>query len=154
MPTPLLETRLFAVLLGGCALALGALHATDAGQDALLRRFHLRPASTAEWMALQPLPGMYNFANRAWTSRRPVAWDRLDVDPTVDDGRYVNHYPTRIVTFASSRAAWGRHGCPDYLYVESTVRGRSLQSRYRLDRDADRLTMTLDASGSTQPCAP
>lgn len=154
MPTPLLETRLFAVLLGVCALALGVLHATDAGQDALMRRFHLRPASTAEWVALQPLPGMYNFANRSWTSRRPVAWERLDEDRSVEGGEHFNHYPTRVVTFASSRAAWGRHGCPDYVYVESAVRGRTLRSRFRLDRDADRLRMSLDVSEIVRPCVP
>ena len=154
MPTPLLETRLFAVLLGACALALVGLHGTGAGQDALLRRFHLRPASTVEWVALQPLPGMYNFVNRAWTSRRPVAWDRLNEDPSVADGKYYNHYPTRAVTFTLARSAWGVAGCPDYLYAESRVRGRTLRSRFRLDPEGDALRMSLDAGEPSPRCAP
>ncbi|MEM1114938.1 MAG: hypothetical protein AAF845_05860 [Bacteroidota bacterium] len=146
-------TYVLASLLGVAALSLVALHATSAGQDALLRRAHLRPASVAEWTALQPLPGMYNFQNRAWASRKRIAWERLDESDAVQGGEYYNHYPTRMVTFLPTRAPWGHVGCSDFLYVESRVRGRSLRSRFRIDRqEGGSLTMQVDRQSGGSTC--
>ena len=146
MAPPAPATTLFAAFLVGAALALVGLHGSDAGVDALLRRQHLRPASVAEWVAVQPLPGMYTFANRAWASTRPTPCDGLDVDtqdPEAVPLGYVNHYPTRLVTFQPDRYTWGAPGAPSWLHVESRVRGRALWSTYHVEHSGDALTMTL-----------
>ena len=146
MHAPSLPTALFAALLSAAAVALVGLNATGAGQDALMRRQHVRPTSAAQWVALQPLPGMYTLANRAWSSDRDVPCADLDAEAT--SLGYVNHYPTRLVTFETSRHAWGVPGGPSRLYVESRVRGRVLRSLYRVERAGGRLSMTRATSGA------
>lgn len=148
MPRPSAPTTAFAALLAVAATALVGLHATDAGLDVLLRRMHLRPASTAEWVATQPLPGMYNFANRARVSPLDMPWD--EVWPEGEPGAYVNHYPPRVATFVQARAGFRALPCPAFVYAESAVRGRTLRTRWRVAPHGDGLR--LDRAGFDPSC--
>ncbi|MEM0961011.1 MAG: hypothetical protein AAGK21_00560 [Bacteroidota bacterium] len=135
MPAPAPQTTALGTLVAIAAASLIGLHSTDVGLDALLRRFHLKPASTAEWVALQPLPGMYNFANRVTVLLEPVPWSRLDSEPDSFRMYHVNHYPPREITFANKRQLWRHNGCPWYLYAESAVRGRVLRTRFTVTKE-------------------
>ena len=148
MPAASPPTRLFAAALAGAAVWLVGLHATAGGRDALLRRQHLRPASAATWLAMQPLPGMYNFANRAWKADAVIAWSELD--GRANPYGYVNHYPAQVLSFRPGRSNWANRGCPSFLYVESAAHGRRLRTRYRVSRRPDGLHVAR--SGAEPRC--
>lgn len=97
-----------------------------------LHRFHLRSSSFAWWSLQQPIPTMYNFANRHQVSEIPPGF----IDPILDDlgvgpeKRYINHFPVRVVTWASGRALHLRDGKDRWVTVESSYRGLTLKSRF------------------------
>ena len=92
-----------------------------------LHRFHLRSESFVWWAIQQPIPSMYNFANRFEVSRFPPGL----VDPIFDDTekRYINHFPLRILTFANTRYRFLLAGQDRWVTVDSTYRGQTLETR-------------------------
>lgn len=75
---------------------------------ATLRRFHLRTGSFAGWAAQFPIPAMYNFANTYQVRKWPEgAMEGLPVMIDDDEGiiqeRYINHFPSRVITFGRER---------------------------------------------------
>ena len=140
----------------GSVLALAALvlcvaHALPGPQRLLMERQHLRAPSFAAWAAAQPLPSMYTFAHQAWTSDSLVAW------AAVEEGRagwmgYVNHYPTRRVTFGWDRQRFAGRGQPTYFYAQTTGRGLVVRSVYRVEpAGGGRLRFALVDGGARRP---
>ena len=114
-----------------------------------LHRFHLRSDSFAWWSIQQPIPSMYNFANRYEVTEIPPGF----LDPIVADvteRRYINHFPARVLTWASRRYHNLRDGKDRWATIESSYRGQTLTTRvhakavgdgrYQLIRLSDRET--------------
>jgi len=124
--------------------------------ESTMERFHLRSSSFAWWAVQQPIPAMYNFANRTEIRDLPPA-DHLVglVDPFLLDplateatnaspadpsrrelgivgGRMINHFPTREFTFANGRYRYLRGEDPRWFVLESRYRGSELSSTYEL----------------------
>ena len=96
--------------------------------SATLHRFHLRSASFTWWAIQQPIPAMYNFANRFEVREFPPGL----VDPIIDtaEKRYINHFPTRVLTFANTRYMHLNKGEDRWVTVDSTYRGQTLETRF------------------------
>ena len=62
--------------------------------SATLHRFHLRTSNFALWAIQQPIPSMYNFANRYEVREIPPGL----LDPIIEntEKRYINHFPTQF----------------------------------------------------------
>lgn len=105
--------------------------------SATLHRFHLGSGSFAIWAMQFPIPSMYNFANRYQVSTVPPGM----VDPLIEmplDGsspsvapefRYINHFPSRVLTFADLRYRYLNDGKDRWVTIESTYRGHRLETR-------------------------
>ncbi len=94
-----------------------------------LHRFHLRSDSFAWWSIQQPIPAMYNFANRYQVTEIPPGF----VDPIfhqLGERRYINHFPVRVLTFADGRARHLYDGKDRWLTVQSSYRGQSLETHF------------------------
>lgn len=102
--------------------------------SATLHRFHLRNNSFVSWAIQFPIPAMYNFANRYQVRDRledsQADFDRASV-------RMVNHFPSRIFTFADGRYMYLRHGEDRWLTIESSYRGQSLRSHFHAEPRGD-----------------
>ncbi len=96
--------------------------------SATLHRFHLRTSWFALWAIQQPIPSMYNFANRYEVREIPPGL----LDPIIDtsEKRYINHFPVRVLTFANTRYRYLHDGRDRWVTVDSTYRGQSIESRY------------------------
>ncbi len=108
--------------------------------SATLHRFHLRSTSFWVWAAQFPVPSMYNFANRfEMTDVPPGFIDPILISPLDDESnkRYVNHFPTRWLTFANARYRFLRDGRDRWLTIDSTYRGQRLETRMHAKPDAD-----------------
>ncbi|MDM4016363.1 hypothetical protein [Roseiconus lacunae] len=92
-----------------------------------MRRFHLTTDSFALWAIQAPVPAMYNFGNQYEISDLP---DGL-ITPVLDSTRprYINHFPTRLLTFANGRYSLCHEGRHCYLTVRSSYRGQTLVSK-------------------------
>lgn len=104
---------------------------------ATMKRFHLRTGSFAGWAAQQPIPTMYNFANRYEVRQWPAGLtESLQLYQATSLGtlesRYINHFPVRSVTFANTRYRFLKAGEERWLTVTSSYRGQTLQTRYHL----------------------
>lgn len=116
-----------------------------------MRRFHLSSDSFIGFAIQQPVPAMYNFANRVeireldpedelLTLIDPVLGLSpaiLGVDPAglpvgVLQRETVNHFPLRLVTFADGQYKYLRGG-KRWIAVTSDYRGRRLTTRWRID---------------------
>jgi len=95
-------------------------------QRATLNRFHLQSGSFARWAIQAPIPAMYNFYNRSRIEALP--WDATAFDPPLVET--VNHFPTRIVTFAQWRAMVHAEENRRMVTLRSDYRGQSLQTRW------------------------
>ncbi|MGB7343062.1 MAG: hypothetical protein WBD20_02520 [Pirellulaceae bacterium] len=93
-----------------------------------MNRFHLRTGSFPAWAIQQPIPPMYSFANTVQVT---------DVDSATSTeviaSRTINHFPTRIFTFANGRVRYLMDDHPKWVAMKSTYRGQSVQSLHRLD---------------------
>lgn len=121
-------------MLAGCALVAGFLAAMPihpAAARLSMSRFHLRTEPFALWAALQPVPAMYNFANRYWVSPRPLAARDLSAPPGEVETRMLNHYPPRIFTFGFERLRHVSAG-ERWVYLESAYRDLRVRSAYHL----------------------
>ena len=93
-----------------------------------MRRFHLRGDSFWVWAIQFPIPTMYNFANRYQISEVPP--DLVDPILTDSETRYINHFPTRVVTFFNTRYRYLNQGTDRWLTIETTYRGQRIKSRF------------------------
>lgn len=96
--------------------------------SATLHRFHLRSGSFPWWAIQQPIPSMYNFANRFEVREFPPGL----VDPILDEQekRYINHFPTRVLTFANTRYTHLIKGQDRWFTIDSTYRGQTVETRF------------------------
>lgn len=114
-----------------------------------LNRFHLRSGSFVAWAIQFPVPSMYNFANRFQVSTMPPGSLARMVDPILIeplDGsspaiatefRYINHFPTRVLTFADMRYRSLNGGNECWLTIDSTYRGQRLESVFHAKSNPD-----------------
>ncbi len=96
--------------------------------SATLHRFHLQTGSFLAWSIQFPIPAMYNFANRYEVREFPPGL----VDPIIDtaEKRYVNHFPSRVLTFADGRFQHLHKGEDRWVTIESSYRGQTLETRF------------------------
>jgi hypothetical protein len=94
--------------------------------SATLHRFHLRSESFATWALQQPIPSMYNFANRFEVRDRHPGL--ADSNANATETRYINHFPARVMTFANRRYRYLDQGKDRWFTIESSYRGQTLES--------------------------
>lgn len=126
----ILVTSLFAV-----AIWLLAMPWVPAIAQCTMHRFHLRTGSFAAWAVQQPIPPMYSFANT--TEVCDQLPDHTLSSRGVDHRGMINHFPTRVFTWASGRATHLRDGASKWFVLRSAYRGHGVDSVYRLDRSRD-----------------
>lgn len=97
---------------------------------ASMQRFHLRGESFWVWAVQFPIPTMYNFANRYQISELPP--DLVDPVLIESDKRYINHFPTRVVTFFNTRYRYLNAGTDRWLTIETTYRGQRIESQFHV----------------------
>lgn len=100
-----------------------------------MQRFHLQTDSFAMWAIQQPIPPMYSFANTTEVWNGPPNQGQAPAGKL--DSQTVNHFPTRMFSFADGRARFLRDSSSKWFVLRSAYRGRSVSSVYRLDRVAD-----------------
>lgn len=106
---------------------------------------HFRPKSWAAWIALQPVPKMYSFANTCWIGPAPL----LEQKPLFQsenrfsrESFWVNHYPARKARFDGGREALGA-GAERFIYVRSTYLGYSETTGFRVRVEPGRFLFEL-----------
>ncbi len=97
---------------------------------AALKRFHLVTESFPLWCVQSPIPAMYNFGNQY--EIRDLPEDLFT--PVLDSRRprYINHFPSRIVTFANGRYTLLQPGQDRWLTYRSSYRGQTLETKVHL----------------------
>jgi len=144
------------------ALWISVLPLSTTVQETFLRRFHLASASFPSWAIQQTIPSMYNFENKVWISTEPLMQheiEQLDNDASRDipkdikqgtnpslgrslgqkgsiESVMVNHFPTRLVTFADQRSQF-KQNPNGYLYLRSRYRGKEIKSTYKIEPGTD-----------------
>jgi len=95
-----------------------------------LKRFHLATESFPLWCVQAPIPSMYNFGNQYEIRDLPEDL----ITPVLDSRRprYINHYPSRIVTFANGRYALLQPGQDRWLTYWSSYRGQKLETKVHI----------------------
>lgn len=102
-----------------------------------MRRFHLQSGSFFVWAAQFPIPSMYNFANRCVVEKySPGLIDPLFAEDA-EEKRYINHFPLRCVTFADGRYMHFRDASDRWITIDTTYRGRKLESRFHAKPNPD-----------------
>ncbi|QEF96660.1 hypothetical protein Mal15_06880 [Stieleria maiorica] len=91
---------------------------------ATMKRFHLSTDSFAWWAVQAPVPAMYNFGNRYEIRDLPEGL----ITPVIDASRprYINHFPTRVLTFANGRYSLLHPGQDRWVTLWSSYRGQTL----------------------------
>ena len=128
--------RVIMCMVGAVVVWLLLTPFVDSVAMSTMKRFHLRSDHFASWAIQQPVPSMYNFANLSNTRDTPPGMIQSVLADEVQQ-RYVNHFPTRLMTFADGRYGmlnWGRH---NWLELTTTYRGQSLQTTYYAKPIAD-----------------
>ncbi len=108
--------------------------------SATLNRFHLRSSSFVTWAIQFPIPSMYNFANRfRVTDVPPGLIDPILENPLADDlaNRYINHFPSRVFTFADLRHLYLKDGRDRWLTIQSSYRGQQVETRMHAKPDGE-----------------
>ena len=144
-----LSTLCIAAAVAAAAVAVVGVQATERGQVALFRAFHLRPAHPAEFVALQVLPTMYVAHNRVWMSNAPIDWRQIEAQGLA--GISYPHYPSTLVirTVRGER----ERPCVRYAGIESRLRGRVFRTHLRID--ATESGIRLGPAGPELPtCSP
>lgn len=98
-----------------------------------MRRFHLQSDSFAVWAIQQPIPPMYSFANTAQVRTSAPTGDQ----DGVLENRMINHFPTRMFTFANGRARYLLDDSDKWFVFQSSYRGQQVNSVYRLESHPD-----------------
>lgn len=117
------------ILLGVCVVSVWLLlmpfYPTIA--RATLKRFHLQTDSFALWAIQAPIPAMYNFGNHYEIRDLPEDL----ITPVLDSTRprYINHFPTRVLTFANGRYSLLHPGQDRWLTFWSSYRGQTLETK-------------------------
>ena len=138
-------------LLGGVAIWVLAMPWVPGIAAATMRRFHLSSDSFVSFAAGQPIPSMYNFANRVEIHEIDPQDDLLGMidpvlgmigEPAIEAGpglplgmigrETVNHFPLRRLTFADGQYKYLRGGTR-WIVATSDYRGRRLTTRWRID---------------------
>ena len=143
-------------LLGGIALWVLAMPWMPPVAAVTMRRFHLSSDSFWGFAVQQPIPAMYNFANRVevreldpqddllrlidpvlglplvQSDAQPVAAGPVGLPPGVIGRETINHFPLRLVTFADGQFKYLRGGTR-WIAATSDYRGRRLTTRWRID---------------------
>ncbi len=117
-----------AVVVFSCCIL--ALPFSERARIAALERFQLRGWPLTAWMLFQPVPSMYNFENR---------WEVVTPGPGPCPERsagFVNHHAYNRIALFNYRL--GLHQCqlPAHVYLRSTYRGTTVETSYRVSRDA------------------
>lgn len=99
---------------------------------ATIHRFHLRTPSFLQWAIQQPIPAMYNMANRAELTRTGP-----DGDQRLIRSETINHFPVRVVTFADGRYDCFQTGRAYHLSVTSAYRGQQQTTEFEITPDHD-----------------
>jgi hypothetical protein len=104
-------------------------------REAAARRFHLAGWPFAAWALFQPLPSMYNFENRWDVTFTTSARTAPAEDCAKTFHSFVNHHVfNRVLLY---RAPLERCGLPATVRFQSTYRGTTVETRYRLTRGPD-----------------
>lgn len=135
------EAMILAAVIASIVCWLVLLPLWPALQRATIARFHLATSSFWLWSLEQAIPAMYNLENRYWIEE--------------PDGRevrssgYLNHFPTRVVTFGDGRIRWlaipadAKAGSvsleirPGRLRIESRYQGEVLESEFDVGEDRE-----------------
>ncbi len=124
-----------------------ALPVSEFVQESTLKRFHLATTSFSGWAIQQPIPSMYNFENRYWSSDQTLNVGELraielstrpgkqESEPQKEnwvgvETHAINHFPARTFTFAFSRNNLSNNP-HRYIYLRSRYRGKELSSSFR-----------------------
>ena len=105
-----------------------------------MHRFHLRSSSFWVWAVQQPIPAMYNFANRFEVQQYPpdfISADFLNPLMVEPERRYLNHFPARVLTFANTRYIYLRDGQDRWVTIESSYRGQQLETKFHAKSRAE-----------------
>lgn len=107
-------------------------------QEKMMRKFHMTNASKFEWCVLQLLPSMYNFSNTAEVLAIDGHAERYHAGKIF----WLNHYPTRIITFYPMDAKLKK------LTVEfsSRYRGTVLESSVELQVEEGKMRLSEQSS--------
>ncbi len=138
-------------IIATVALWVMAMPWVPAVASVTMRRFHLSSDTFWGFAIQQPIPAMYNFANRVEVRELDPADDLLRmIDPVLglpselaDTGstqlplgvigrETVNHFPLRLVTFADGQYKYLRGGTR-WIAATSDYRGRRLTTRWRIE---------------------
>ncbi|MCA9138466.1 MAG: hypothetical protein KDB00_16960, partial [Planctomycetales bacterium] len=128
--------RILVAALFAVAIWLLAMPWVPAIAGSTMRRFHLQTGSFAGWAIQQPIPPMYSFANT-------VQVRTSDPNTSIDDPsdvlaeRMVNHFPTRMFTFANGRARYLLDDHEKWFVLRSSYRGQQVDSVYKLQQQPD-----------------
>lgn len=116
----------FVLLITIIAVWLLLMPLVPAIASAALHRFHLRSSTFLWWAVQQPIPSMYAFANRYEVRESPPG----EIDPVIETNqkRYINHFPTRVLTFANMRYRLLNDGRDRWVTIESTYRGQTIKT--------------------------
>ncbi|QDT11117.1 hypothetical protein [Planctomycetes bacterium K23_9] len=97
-----------------------------------INRFHFRTASFSQWAIQQPIPAMYNLANRFQVTQRSA-----DGSDQVLASGMVNHFPARKITFANGRYRNLKTRCACDLQVTSSYRGLQQRTQFHIEPQSD-----------------
>ncbi len=139
-------TSLFYALLAVAAGVVLVLPLSGRGRQTLVEAHQLRSESFPTWAALQLVPSMYNYAHRVWISEQPLTPAQLAGDsplPAAASTQWVNHYPTRTMTFGAQRAALLHHPRTMHFYFDSRFGGTQVRSHYTLEPHAGVVAVQL-----------
>ena len=113
-------------LVAVVAVWLLLLPVVPAIQIATMKRFHLATGSFAGWAIQQPIPSMYNFANRLEAHLPPRE------PPEAPLWNYTNHFPPRLFTCGYERRNVLRLNKELWLTAESSYRGQQVSTTFNL----------------------
>ena len=147
-PAPRLDvgTALFYALLIATAAVVIVLPLSESGRQTLVQAHHLRSPEFARWAALQFVPSMYSYGHQVWISEQPLTpQQRQSAEPlpTGATTQWVNHYPTRMMTFGAQRAALAHHPRTMHLYLHSQFGPTQVRSHYCIEPKNGQVEMRL-----------
>lgn len=118
-------------LIGGAVLFQLLIPVSSTVARVAMARFHLRSSSVVLWRLMQIVPSMYNFENRIWITEAPLLDEALGDSPSTT-GFYINHYPTRIMTYGDQRRLLGSLEKPLFVTLRSRYQGQDLVTRFKV----------------------
>ena len=135
-------TYCFYLLLGIVTLLLIAKVCIPGVRHQFLRQFHLSSPTFLQWGGLQFIPSMYSFGNEFWYSNQPIPERELTSEPSapIIHG-WLNHYPSRVVTFTNNRQFLNIAGPADFVAVRSRYRGEALTTYYAVRKQGEAFQM-------------